>query len=218
MPHVRRSTAVPLLRSPETLRQLCSQAVSCCCRTGRRKPPTSCSRPPPPPAAPALLASGRSSAARRAHSVAMLARMLQHAACQPMRPALPACTARRPRSRRSPRRLPTLRRWFSTRRCRWMRTYLGHLTKRCMSFLAGRSPPMPASPRRRRHERRPVGARRRRRRRRARRAVCTPARRPCRVPLAAQPVCLQACTWLAAAAAGQAAGGGNALKVLGRFS
>lgn len=39
---------------------------------------------------------------------------------------------------------PTLRRWLSTRRCRWMRTYLGHLTKRCMSRFIGRSPPMPA--------------------------------------------------------------------------
>ncbi len=40
--------------------------------------------------------------------------------------------------------LRTFRRWFSTRRCRWMRTYLGHFTKRRMSRLAGRSPPMPA--------------------------------------------------------------------------
>ena len=38
----------------------------------------------------------------------------------------------------------TFRRWFSTRRCRWMRTYLGHFTKRRMSRLPGRSPPMPA--------------------------------------------------------------------------
>lgn len=49
----------------------------------------------------------------------------------------------------SPSLLPrTFRRWFSTRRCRWMRTYLGHFTKRRMSRLPGRSPPMPAEQRR----------------------------------------------------------------------
>mmetsp|Transcript_28216 Transcript_28216/g.89869 ORF Transcript_28216/g.89869 Transcript_28216/m.89869 type:complete len:225 (-) Transcript_28216:103-777(-) len=37
----------------------------------------------------------------------------------------------------------TLRRMLSTRRCLWMRTYLGHFTKRCTSALGGRAPPMP---------------------------------------------------------------------------
>jgi hypothetical protein len=37
----------------------------------------------------------------------------------------------------------TLRRWHSTRFWRWMRTYLGHFTKRFSGFLGGRAPPMP---------------------------------------------------------------------------
>lgn len=37
----------------------------------------------------------------------------------------------------------TLRRMESTRRWRWMRTYLGHFTKRCTSRLGGGAPPRP---------------------------------------------------------------------------
>jgi len=37
----------------------------------------------------------------------------------------------------------TLRRCLRMRRWRWMRTTLGHLTKRWRSFLGGRAPPIP---------------------------------------------------------------------------
>lgn len=39
----------------------------------------------------------------------------------------------------------TFRRMLSTRRWRWMRTYLGHFTKRCTSRLGGGAEPSPAS-------------------------------------------------------------------------
>jgi len=38
----------------------------------------------------------------------------------------------------------TFRRMLSTRRWRWMRTYLGHFTKRCRSRFGGGAPPRPA--------------------------------------------------------------------------
>jgi len=37
----------------------------------------------------------------------------------------------------------TLRRWFSTRRCLCILTYLGHFTNRCKSLFGGRAPPIP---------------------------------------------------------------------------
>jgi len=39
----------------------------------------------------------------------------------------------------------TFSRWFSTRRCRWMRTYLGHFTKRCRSRFGCGAAPTPAA-------------------------------------------------------------------------
>jgi hypothetical protein len=37
----------------------------------------------------------------------------------------------------------TLRRWFSTRRCLCILTYLGHFTNLCRSLFGGRAPPIP---------------------------------------------------------------------------
>ncbi len=37
----------------------------------------------------------------------------------------------------------TLRRWFRTRRCLCILTYLGHFTNLCKSLLGGRAPPIP---------------------------------------------------------------------------
>ena len=39
----------------------------------------------------------------------------------------------------------TLSRWFKTRRCLWMRTYLGHFTNRCRSCFGAGVPPTPGS-------------------------------------------------------------------------
>ena len=38
----------------------------------------------------------------------------------------------------------TFSRWFSTRRCRWMRTYFGHFTNRCRSRFGAGAAPTPA--------------------------------------------------------------------------